>query len=83
MTAKQFRWFLTITIVVSVLVTAIYLRYSYMGPHARYDIRKDEYQVMVPGGDWVEETIEKKRNVDSQCLKVNTVSSKPLSSLSP
>ncbi len=54
MTAKQFRWFLTITIVVSVLVTAIYLRYSYMGPHARYDICKDEYQVMVPGGEWVE-----------------------------
>ncbi len=60
MTAKQFRWFLTITIVVSVLVTAIYLRYSYMGPHARYDIWKDEYQTMVPGGVWVEETIAKK-----------------------
>ncbi len=43
MTAKQFRWFLTITIVVSILVTAIYLRYSYMGPHARYDIWQDEY----------------------------------------
>ncbi len=56
MTAKQFRWFLTITIVVSVLVTAIYLRYSYMGPHARYDIWKDEYHVMVPGGEWMEET---------------------------
>ncbi len=60
MTAKQFRWFLTITIVVSVLITAIYLRYSYIGPHARYDIWKDEYQVMVPGGEWVEETIAEK-----------------------
>ncbi len=60
MTAKQFRWFLTITIVVSVLVTAIYLRYSYMGPHARYDIWKDEYRVMVPGGEWMEETIAEK-----------------------
>ncbi len=60
MTAKQFWWFLTITIVVSVLVTAIYLRYSYMGPHARYDIWKDEHQVMVPGGDWMEETIAEK-----------------------
>ncbi|MCZ6730965.1 MAG: hypothetical protein O7B27_00205 [Gammaproteobacteria bacterium] len=60
MTAKQFRWFLTITIVVSVLVTAIYLRYSYMGPHARYDIWQDEYQVMVSGGEWMEETIAEK-----------------------
>ncbi len=60
MTAKLFRWFLTITIVVSVLVTAIYLRYSYMGPHARYDIWEDEYQVMVPGGVCMEETIAEK-----------------------
>ncbi len=60
MTAKQFRWFLTITIVASVFVTAIYLRYSYMGPHARYDIWQDEYHVMVPGGEWMEETIAEK-----------------------
>ncbi len=60
MTAKQFRWFLTITIVVSVLVTAIYLRYSYMGPLASYVIWQDEYQVMVPGGVWMEETIAEK-----------------------
>jgi hypothetical protein len=58
MTAKLFRWFLTITIVVSILVTAIY--HSYMSPHARYDIWKDEYHVMVPGGEWMEETIAEK-----------------------
>ncbi len=57
MRAKQFRWFLAIVVFLLSIVAAIYLRYSYMGPHARYDIWKDEYQVMVPGGDWVEETL--------------------------
>ncbi len=57
MTAKQFTWFLvSVTSIVSV-VTVIYFRYNYMTPHSRYDLWKDEYQVMLPGGEWVEETL--------------------------
>ncbi len=51
---------MAIVVFLSSIVAAIYLRYSYMGPHARYDIWKDEYHVMVPGGEWMEETIAEK-----------------------
>ncbi len=60
MTRSQYRLFIAIIVAISLGVAAIYLRYSYMGPHARYDIWKDEYQVMVPGGVWMEETIAEK-----------------------
>ena len=57
MTRSQYRLFIAIIVAISLGVAAAYFRYSYMGPHARYDIWKDEYQVMVPGGEWIEETI--------------------------
>ncbi len=38
---------MAIVVFLSSIVAAIYLRYSYMGPHARYDIWKGEFQTMV------------------------------------
>ncbi len=57
MTRSQYRLFIAIIVAISLGVAVAYFRYSYMGPHSRYDIWKGEYQVMVPGGDWVEEAL--------------------------
>ncbi len=57
MTRSQYRLFITIIVAISLGVAVAYFRYSYMTPHSRYDIWQGEYQVMVPGGDWVEETL--------------------------
>ena len=57
MTVKQFSWFIAVTLILSLAVTAIYLRYHYMDPHHRYDSWYDEYETMIEGGEWVSEQL--------------------------
>ena len=60
MTVKPFRWFIAVILTLSLAVTAVYLRYHYMDPHHRYDLWQDEYQTMVPGGEWIPEKLAEK-----------------------
>ena len=57
MTPRHFHLFLTIIILLTIAVTAIYTRYHYMAPHIRYDFWYDEYETMIEGGDWVPEKL--------------------------
>ena len=57
MTPRHFRLFLAVIIVLTLVVTALYTRYHYMGPHIRYDLWQDEYQTMIEGGDWAPEKL--------------------------
>jgi len=57
MTPRHFHLFLAIIIVLALVVTAIYIRYRYMGPYARYDLWQDEYQTMIEGGEWIPEKL--------------------------
>lgn len=60
MTPRHFRLFLTIIIVLALVVTALYTRYTYMGPYSRYDFWYDEYQTMIKGGNWAPEKLVEK-----------------------
>ncbi len=57
MTPRHFHLFLAIIILLTIVVTALYTRYTYMGPHARYDFWHDEYQTMIERGEWIPEKL--------------------------
>lgn len=57
MSEGQYRLFKAIVIVIALVVAAIYFRYGYLSPHYRFDRWTGEMQVLVPGGQWVQETL--------------------------
>jgi hypothetical protein len=61
MTPCHFHVFLATIIVLVLLVTTLYTRYTFMGPHARYDFWYGEFQTMIEGGKWVPEKLAEKQ----------------------